>query len=49
VSVRFTGMVRLPSGLTLRVGEAAEGRTFLFDATGEDSALVLNDGALHLA
>ncbi len=49
VSARFAGMVRLPSGLTLRVGEAAEGKTFVFDATGEDGALVLNDGALQLA
>jgi acyl dehydratase len=49
LSARFTGMVPLPSHLTLRVGEAAEGKTFLFDATGEDGALVLNDGALQLA
>ena len=49
VSARFAGMVRLPSGLTLRVGEAAEGKTFVFDATGEDGALVLNDGALQIA
>ena len=49
LSARFTGMVPLPSHLTLRVGEAAEGKTFLFDATDEDGALVLNDGALRLA
>jgi len=49
VRARFAGMVRLPSGLTLRVGEAAEEKTFLFDATGEDGAPVLNDGALQLA
>lgn len=49
LSARFTGMVPLPGHFTLRVGEAAEGKTFLFDATGEDGALVLNDGALQLA
>lgn len=49
VSARFTGMVPLPSGLTLRVGTFAEGKTFLFDAAGEDGALVLSAGALRLA
>jgi acyl dehydratase len=49
VSARFSGMVRLPSGLSLRVGKAAEGKTFLFDAAGEDGALVLSAGALRLA
>jgi acyl dehydratase len=49
VSARFTGMVRLPSGLTLRVGKAAEGKAFVFDAAGEDGALVLSAGALRLA
>jgi acyl dehydratase len=49
VSARFTGMVPLPSRLTLRVGKAAEGKTFLFDAAGEHGALVLSAGALRLA
>jgi len=49
VSARFTGMVPLPSGLILRVEKAAEGKTFLFDAAGEDGALVLSAGTLRLA
>lgn len=49
VSARFTGMVPLPSRLTVRVAEAAQGKAFAFDAAGEDGALVLSAGALHLA
>ena len=49
VSARFTGMVPLPSHLTVRVSETAEGKAFAFDARGEDGALVLSAGALHLA
>jgi hypothetical protein len=30
------------------VAEAAEGKTFVFDARGEDGALVLSAGALGL-
>jgi acyl dehydratase len=49
LSARFTGMVPLPSHLTVRVSEAAEGKAYNFDARGEDSALVLSAGALHLS
>jgi acyl dehydratase len=49
LSARFTGMVPLPSHLTVRVGETAEGKAFAFDARGQDGALVLSAGALHLA
>ena len=46
---RFTGMVPLPSRLTVRAAETPEGKAFLFDAAGEDGALVLSGGAVHLA
>jgi len=46
---RFTGMVPLPSRLTVRSAQTPEGRTFLFDALGEDGAIVLSGGALRLA
>ena len=49
VSARFTGMVPLPSHLTVRVSETAEGKAFVFDARGEGDALVLSAGALHFA
>jgi acyl dehydratase len=49
VSARFTGMVLLPSRLTVRVSGAAEGKAFAFDARGQDGAFVLSGGALHLA
>ena len=48
VCARFTGMVRLPSSLTVRVGTPADGKTFLFDAAGGDGAIVLSAGALRL-
>jgi len=44
----FTGMVPLPSRLTVRVVEATENNAFLFDVLGQDSAPVLSRGALHL-
>jgi len=44
----FTGMVPLPSRLTVRAIEATEGNAFLFDVLGEDGAPVLSRGALHL-
>ena len=47
LSVRFAGMVPLPSRLTVRVAAAAEARAFAFDARGEDGALVLTAGALR--
>jgi acyl dehydratase len=46
---RFTGMVPLPSRLTVRAVKAPEGQSFLFDAAGEDGTSVLSDGALHFA
>ena len=49
VSARFTGMVRLPSRLTVRAAEGAEGTGFVFDARGEDGVFVLSGGALRLA
>ena len=49
VSARFTGMVPLPGSFTLRVAEAADDKVLVFDARGEDGALVLSGGALHLA
>jgi acyl dehydratase len=44
----FTGMVPLPSRLTVRLIEATEGNAFLFDVLGENGAPVLSRGALHL-
>jgi acyl dehydratase len=48
VRASFTGMVPLPSRLTVRVIEATEGHAFLFDVLGEDGSPVLSRGALHL-
>jgi acyl dehydratase len=48
VSARFTGMVSLPSHVIVRVAAGAEGTGFVFDARGEDGALVLSAGALRL-
>ena len=47
VRASFTGMVPLPSRLTVRVLEASEGTACLFDALGADDAPVLSRGALH--
>jgi acyl dehydratase len=49
VDARFTGMVRLPSRLTIRAAEAPEGKAFLFEAAGEEGTIVLSGGAVHLA
>jgi acyl dehydratase len=49
VSARFTGMVPLPGHFTLRVAEAAQGKSVVFDARGQDGAFVLSGGALRLA
>ena len=49
VSGRFTGMVPLPSRLTVRAAQIPERKTFLFDAAGEDGTLVLSGGALRFA
>jgi acyl dehydratase len=43
VAVRFSGMVMLPSRLTIR-GRAADGGGVAFDVTGPDGAAVLTDG-----
>jgi acyl dehydratase len=48
IRASFTGMVPLPSRLTVRVIEATEGNAFLFDVLGEDGASVLSRGALHI-
>ena len=48
VDARFTGMVRLPSRLTIRAAEAPEGKVFLFEAAGEEGTIVLSGGAVHL-
>ena len=47
VRASFTGMVPLPSRLTVRVLEATEGNACLFDVLGADDAPVLSRGALH--
>jgi acyl dehydratase len=49
VSGRFTGMVALPSRLTLRAAKAPDGKVLRFEAAGEDGTIVLGGGALHLA
>lgn len=49
VRASFTGMVPLPSHLTVRVLEASEGHAYLFDVLGADESPVLSRGALHLA
>jgi acyl dehydratase len=46
---RFTGMVPLPSRLTIRAAETPAGKTWLFDAAGEDGVAVLSRGTLQLA
>lgn len=46
---RFTGMVPLPSRLTVRVSVSADGKAVAFDAAGQDGALVLSAGALNLS
>ena len=43
VAVRFSGMVRLPSRLTVR-SHAADATGICFDAVGADGAAVLTDG-----
>src|SRR2546429_7408600 len=43
VAVRFSGMVMLPSRLTVR-GGAADGGGIAFDVAGPDGAAVLTDG-----
>ena len=43
---RFTGMVLLPSRLTVRLAAAPVGHAFRFEATREDGTLVLGGGAL---
>jgi acyl dehydratase len=48
VSCRFTGMVRLPSTVTVRARPLAGAPVTLFDALGEDGRAVLSEGALHL-
>jgi acyl dehydratase len=48
VTGRFTGMVSLPSRLTIRAAKAPEGRAFVFEAAGH-GASVLRDGVLGLA
>ena len=47
IRASFTGMVPLPSRLTVRVIEATEGNAVLFDVLGEDGAPVLSRGAVH--
>jgi acyl dehydratase len=47
IRASFTGMVPLPSRLTVRVIDATEGNAVLFDVLGEDDAPVLSRGALH--
>jgi acyl dehydratase len=49
VRASFTGMVPLPSRLTVRALEATEGRAYLFDVLGADERPVLSRGTLHLA
>jgi acyl dehydratase len=48
IRASFTGMVPLPSRLTVRVIEATEGNAVLFDVLGEDDAPVLSRGTLHV-
>ena len=48
VTGRFTGMVSLPSRLTIRAAKAPGGRAFVFEAAGGDAS-VLRDGVLGLA
>jgi hypothetical protein len=47
VAVRFTGMVTLPSRLTVR-GRAADAAGVSFDAVGPDGALLLTGGRVAL-
>src|SRR5262249_38609373 len=46
VRARFTGMVPLPSRLSVRVLEATDGHAYLFDVLGDDDAPVLSRGIL---
>jgi acyl dehydratase len=48
IRASFTGMVLLPSRLSVRVTEATEGSAFLFEVRGEDDTPVLSRGALHV-
>jgi acyl dehydratase len=48
VAARFSGMVRLPSRLTVR-GHAVEGSGISFNAVGPDGAAVLTDGVVRAA
>jgi acyl dehydratase len=47
VRASFTGMVPVPSRLTVRLIDAGEGGAFLFDVLGEDGRSVLSGGRLH--
>ena len=49
VSGRFTGMVPLPSRLTLRVAHVPDSHAVRFSVAGEDGVPVLSGGAVHLA
>ena len=49
VRATFTGMVPLPSRLTVRALEATADHAYFFDVRGADEAPVLSRGALHLA
>jgi acyl dehydratase len=49
VRARFTGMVPLPSRLTVRVSVSAGGKAVAFDAASHDGALVLSAGTLSLS
>lgn len=45
---RFTGMVRLPSDVFVRVAEIPAARAFAFEVLGADGAPILSRGALEL-
>ena len=47
VRAGFTGMVPLPSHLTVRAWKAPEGTACLFDVRGDDDAPVVSRGALY--
>jgi acyl dehydratase len=46
---RFTGMVSLPSRLTIRAAKAHEGQAFVFEAATEGRKVVLRGGVLDFA
>ena len=48
VRATFTGMVPLPSRLTVRVLKMTDGHAYRFDVLGDDDAPVLSRGVLHL-